>query len=250
MGRPPRMTFRGALHHVTMRCNNKEFLFDDISRANFLDVIVESCKKFNVPLHDYCLMTNHVHLLFTVSADDKLSRFMHRVANVFANRFNRKRERKGHLWEGRFASTIVEPSAYLLDCMAYIDLNPVRAGIVSQPFEYPWSGHRDIKREDESIIRLHECYLALSTSTANRYTKYSDLISEKMRHPPQPLADVVFVGSRGFTSRMCNRFEVGAGRKRPTVQSLHIGDGIYVVDLVNNYKARRSYPRPPTQPPD
>ena len=88
MGRSPRLTYRGALHHVTMRCNNKEFLFDERSFRLFLDVLSETREKFSSQLYNYCLMTNHIHLLFEVGTDDTLSRFMHRLANVFANRFN------------------------------------------------------------------------------------------------------------------------------------------------------------------
>jgi len=249
MGRPLRMTYRGALHHVTMRCNNKEFLFDDITRANFLDVLIESCKKMNVSLHDFCLMTNHVHLLFTVKADDTLSRFMHRTANVFANRFNKRRERKGHLWEGRFASTIVEPSSFLLRCMAYIDLNPVRAGIVSQPNEYPWSGHRHIRQEDKSFIKLHPCYLNLAQTSKDRYKKYVAIISEELQRLPKTLADVVFVGTQSFGARMCKRFGIGMERKRPIAEFLDIGSSLCAVDLVNNYSNRRDARRGQGRPP-
>ena len=80
MSRPRRMTYRGAMHHVTMRCNNKEFLFEEKSFRLFLDLLRETCQMHDVPLYNYCLMTNHVHLLFKVRTGDVLSSFMHRLA--------------------------------------------------------------------------------------------------------------------------------------------------------------------------
>lgn len=208
MARPPRFSYPKALHHVTMRCNNKEFLFDEHSQELFLHVLRESCEMYPATLFNYCLMTNHVHLLFQARKADTLSRFMQRLAGVFANRFNRSRDRKGHLWEGRFLSTVVEPGSYFLRCMAYIDLNPVRAGMVSDPAEYPWCAHRFILEEDESFVTLHRAYWELGPSRSARRGRYLEMLDREAGREPHSLAGVLFVGRRCFTERMRKRFEL------------------------------------------
>ena len=243
MGRPLRLTYLGALHHVTMRCNNKEFLFDPRSQRMFLDLLRECCAKFDVPLYNYCLMTNHVHLLFTVGADDVLSPFMHRLANVFAKRFNAMRGRKGHLWEGRFVSTVVEPQTYFFRCMAYIDLNPVRAGMADHPIEYAWCGHRHLAAEDQTIIRLHELYLQLGDDPESRYRTYLELVGEEAERKPHSLAGALFVGSDGFASRMLKRFGIEPGRS-PRVRRADLGSGVRCVELIKGGSRGKFVPAP------
>jgi len=230
MARPRRLTYRNALHHVTMRCNNKEFLFDKQSLQLFLDVLWESCKKFRLRFFNYCLMTNHVHLLFRVKADDVLSPFMHRLANVFAKRFNVIRGRKGHLWEARFRSTIVEAESYFLRCMAYIDLNPVRAGMVEKPGDYPWSGYRCLAKEDESFIRLHRAYLELGRGPKSRARKYSQLLEEELAREAYSLANVLVVGSRQFTSVVQKRFGI-VDEQRLHVKAVDLDGSLRAIEL-------------------
>lgn len=229
MGRPLRFSYPKALHHVTMRCNNKAFLFDERSQRLFLQVLEESCAKHRVVLFNYCLMTNHVHLLFRVGEQDTLSRFMQRLAGVFANRFNRARERKGHLWEGRFVSTVVEPVSYFLRCMAYIDLNPVRARIVGDPADYKWCAHRFVLKEDESGIRLHRAYLKLGRTKAERRRRYLELLAEEATRPRCSLAGVLFVGGRRFTDQLRERFGI-AGEQAGRFRDVALGGGIVAVE--------------------
>ena len=230
MGRTPRFTYARAVHHVTMRCNNKEFLFDQPSFQWYLDVLFEACDRFGVHLYDYCLMTNHVHLLFQVPADDVLSPFMHRVANRFANRFNAARKRKGHLWEGRFLSTIIEAPPYFLRTMAYVDLNPVRARMVKHPADYPWSGHRHLRSGDAELIEFHPIYLGLGKTPEARYRAYLRILEEEAKLPLHSLARALFVGRSDFVSRMRKRFAVVDGRL-PRVESTDLGGGVRAIQL-------------------
>lgn len=229
MGRSPRLTYRGALHHVTMRCNNKEFLFDERSFRLFLDTLSETREKFFSQLYNYCLMTNHFHLLFEVGADDTLSRFMHRLANVFANRFNVIRERKGHLWEGRFVSTVVEARSYFLRCMAYIDLNPVRARMVERPGAYKWSAHSHVVAENESVVAIHNIYRDLGKTRAERRRAYRKVLAEEISRQPYSLAGALFVGRKDFTRRLQERFGITT-EKRSRFQSVDLGDDIRAVE--------------------
>lgn len=230
MGRARRLTYRGALHHATLRCNNKEFLFDAESFSLFLDVLAESCEKLAVTLYNYCLMTNHVHLILEVSVDGALSMFMHRVANVFANRFNARRERKGHLWEARFRSTIIEPATFFLRSMAYLDLNPVRARMVQQPGAYLWSAHRHVIEENESLIRLHPLYLALGRDRASRHAAYEALLRRELARGAYSHVPALFIGTRIFLRKMRSRFGyTGTAARHIAVRDL--GGGAYAAEF-------------------
>ena len=236
MGRSQRLAFRGALYHATMRCNNKEFLFEEESLRLFLENLAEACRLHNVALFNYCLMTNHVHLLFQFLADGVLSAFMHRVANVFANRFNRIRGRKGHLWEGRFRSTILEATTCFLPCMAYIDLNPVRARMVQAPGDYPWSGHHLLASEDETLIKLHRIYLECGKDRAERFATYQRVLREEAERAPYSLANALLMGSRPFIKKLEREFGL-LDIENHRLQHKDLGGGIYAVEL------RRGRPR-------
>jgi len=229
MGRLQRLTFDGALHHVTMRCNNKEFLFEPKSMALFLEVTSETCLAFGVLLYNYCIMTNHVHLLFEVGPGGSLPQVMHRIANVFAKRFNAIRGRKGHLWEQRYRSAIVDPETYFLRCMAFIDLNPVRARIVDEAGKYQWSAHRDVLAEDDSRIALHRVYLKLGEDRQARTQAYLEIIREEAAREPHSLANVLFVGSAEFVSRMQQDFSI-VSRKRMRLRRIDLGGGVYAIE--------------------
>ncbi len=206
MSRAPRFTYPRAVHHVTMRCNNREFLFADPWFDEFFQTVQRARPKFGLLLYNFCLMTNHVHLFFKVPACDTLSESMHWIANTFSRRFNKAMGRNGHLWEGRFRSTIVDETAYFFRCMAYLDLNPVRAGIVKKPIEYRWCGHRALRHEDIAVLDMHPLYVASAPDAACRYALYLKALREEAVRPPVPLAREHFIGSRRFVGRMVKKF--------------------------------------------
>jgi len=208
VSRPPRFTYAGALHHTTLRCNNREFLFDEASFALFHEVLQAARRRCPVQLYNYCLMTNHVHLLFEVGADDTLSKAMHWVGNTFSRRFNKARGRNGHVWEGRFRSTIVEAPSYFVRCMAYVDLNPVWAGMAGRPEDYRWSGHAALRAEDSADLDFHPLYLEGGSDAASRYASYRALLDREAKRPAPTLATEYFVGRARFVARMARRFGV------------------------------------------
>ena len=202
---------------MTLRCNNREFLFDDLSQEMFVRVLQDARRRFPIRLYNYCLMTNHVHLLFRVEHEDTLSKTMHWISTIFSHRFNRWRGRVGHLWQGRFRSTIIEESTYFFRCMAYVDLNPLRAGIVASPSEYIWSGHRAVREENAAHIDLHRLYLAAGADPAARYRFYCNLLAQELDREPVPLAETDFVGNGRFLATMRRRFQLdvsGASLRR------------------------------------
>ena len=214
MSRPPRFSYPHALHHATLRCNNREFLFTRPSFELFLAVLREACARFPIHLYNYCLMTNHVHLLFKVGLADTLSKAMHWLSTSLVRRFNRAADRKGHLWEGRFRSTLIEEATSFFRCMAYVDLNPVRAAMVAAPDAYPWSAHAALRAEHTDHIALHDLYLELGADPASRYRAYRDILADEAARPPFSLATAYFLGSQRFVSRMERRFATGAGLRR------------------------------------
>ena len=225
MPRPPRFSYAHALHHVTLRCNNREFLFSDPAFELFEGLLQEAREKFPLSLYNYCLMTNHVHLLFQVGRDDTLSKAMHWLGTSFTRRFNRAAGRNGHVWEGRFRSTIIEAESYFLRCMAYLALNPVRAGMAPDPAAYRWSAHRAVCEEDAAQIDVAPAYLACGADAASRSRYYQALIEEERARPAVSLARVYFAGGPHFVRRMEKRF----GLKRPDALLQHEPAGLGVV---------------------
>jgi putative transposase len=211
MPRPYRFTYPRALHHVTLRCNNREFLFTVPTFELFLELLQAARDRFPISLYNYCLMTNHVHLLFKVGGSDTLSTAMHWLSSRFSQRFNKMRGRKGHLWEGRFRSCIIEHNSYFFRCMAYLDLNPVRAGMVAGPLEYRWCGHRALRDENTDLLDLHPLYLAGGKTRAARYLSYTELLREEAGRPAVSLATKCFVGAPRFVSRMEKKFDLEGG---------------------------------------
>lgn len=126
--------------HIVHRGNNRLACFrNDSDYLVYLALLQDASRRVGCAVHAYCLMTNHVHVLATPATERASGAMMHSVAQRYAHYFNRSGGRTGALWEGRFRSCIVESAGYILACYRYIELNPVRAGMVSRPEAYPWS---------------------------------------------------------------------------------------------------------------
>ncbi|PMK74250.1 addiction module toxin RelE [Vibrio breoganii] len=139
MSRPLRLEFAGALYHVTARGNERNWIFfQDDDFILYLTVLDEVCERYNWVIHAYCLMSNHYHLLLE-TPDGNLSKGMRQLNGVFTQKINRKHNRVGHLFQGRYKSILVDQETYLLELCRYIVLNPVRAKMVDTPDEWQWS---------------------------------------------------------------------------------------------------------------
>ncbi len=142
MARPLRLEFPGALFHVTSRGNERKPIFRcDADRLMFLTLLAEAVRRFDWMIHAYVLMTNHFHLVIETPRET-LSEGMHWLNGTYAQWFNRKYKRVGHLLQGRFSSFLIEKEAYLAEVMRYVVLNPVRAKMVELPEQYRWSSYR------------------------------------------------------------------------------------------------------------
>jgi len=141
MSRPIRIEFSGAFYHVTARGDRRENIYDDdIDRERFLEILGQIIEGFNWVCHAYCLMSNHYHLLIE-TPDGNLSKGMRQLNGVFTQASNRRHQRSGHLFQGRYKAILVDSDTYLMELMRYVVLNPVRAGMEDQPGKWPWSSY-------------------------------------------------------------------------------------------------------------
>jgi len=178
MARLPRLTLAGYPHHVIQRGNNRQAIFAD--RQDFeamLALLAENAQKFGVAVHAYVLMDNHFHLLATPTTAESLPLMMQAVGRSYVRYFNDRHGRSGTLWEGRYRSTLIETDRYLLACMAYIDLNPVRAGMVARALDWPWSSHAHyLGQRSDRLVTPHALYWALGNTPFAREAAYAALV--------------------------------------------------------------------------
>lgn len=178
MARLPRLTLAGYPHHVIQRGNNRQAIF--ASAADYqtmLELLDENARKFGVAIHAYVLMDNHFHLLATPQTADGLPQMMQAVGRRYVRYFNDSQKRSGTLWEGRYKSTLIQTERYLLACMAYIDLNPVRAGMVVQARDYPWSSHAHyVGLRSDKLLSPHPLVWALGNTPFAREAAYAELV--------------------------------------------------------------------------
>jgi putative transposase len=178
MARLPRLTLPGYPHHIILRGNNRQTIF--ASQADYqtlLNLLLENAQKFKVAIHAYVLMPNHFHLLATPETTDGLPQMMQAVGRRYVRWFNDAQGRMGTLWEGRYKSTVIDTDQYLLTCMAYLDLNPVRAGLVGQAADYAWSSHGHyVGLRVDKMITPHPMVWGLGNTPFAREAAYAELV--------------------------------------------------------------------------
>jgi len=174
MPRKRRMYLPGIPAHVVQRGNNRDAcFFDEQDYREYLNWLKEATEKYRVALHAYVLMTNHVHLLMTPSDEAGISKVMQSVGRRYVQYVNHNYRRSGTLWEGRHKGSIVDAEDYLLSCYRYIELNPVRAGMVEHPGDYSWSSYRHhAYGEKNREIIDHPLYIALGQQNEQRWACY------------------------------------------------------------------------------
>jgi putative transposase len=174
MARKPRRDLAGLPQHVVQRGNDRQACFrDDDDRLEYLFRLRTCASRASVAVHAYVFMSNHVHLLATAGGPGGIARLMQGIGAAYVPLFNARHGRTGTLWEGRYRTCAVDTDAYLWHCHRYIELNPVRAGLVGAPGEFPWSsfGHNANGRTDP-LITPHPNYLALGRNPAARAAAY------------------------------------------------------------------------------
>ena len=178
MARLPRLTLPGQPHHLIQRGNNRQSIFASTEDHKvFLNLLEDSARRFEVALHAYVLMSNHFHLLATPHSAEGLPRMMQSLGRSYVRYFNDTNGRSGTLWEGRYKSTVIQTERYMLACMVYIDLNPVRAGLVAGPQDFPWSSHLHyMGARPDRLITPHALYWELGNTPFAREAAYAELV--------------------------------------------------------------------------
>jgi putative transposase len=182
MARLPRYTLPGVPQHVIQRGNNREVIFAHQEDYSFyLEKLGEALDKHSCQLHAYVLMTNHVHLLITPNEENSLGKVMQSLGRSYVQYFNYTYTRTGTLWEGRYKATLLNSEQYLLTCMRYIELNPIRANMVKHPSEYPYSSYANnaVGKQDK-LITPHNVYKRLGKTEPERQKNYRSLFKTKI----------------------------------------------------------------------
>lgn len=177
MPRRARLALPNIPVHIIQRGNNREACFyaDEDYRV-YLDWLAEYAGKTGCKVHAYVLMTNHVHLLVSSARAEGIGALMKALGQRYVQYVNRTYKRSGTLWEGRFKSCLTQEDGYLLACQRYIELNPVRAGMVEHPAEYRWSSYRaNAQGEVDALLQPHDLYEALGLDSVSRQAAYRDL---------------------------------------------------------------------------
>jgi putative transposase len=180
MARPPRIEVPGVPLHIVQRGNNRSAcFFGDLDRRLYLKWLGHAATSRGCDIHAYVLMSNHVHLLLTPRAQGAASGMLQDLGRRYVRIINKVHGRTGTLWEGRFKSSLIDTERYLFACHRYIELNPVRAGIVHHAHEYAWSSHRFYARgEKNRLITPHARYLALGTNASERSEMFRSLFGD------------------------------------------------------------------------
>lgn len=193
MPKNPRIVADPALYHIVSRGNNKMQLFRDRDDfQHYLKLLKRYKTKFAFKLYAFCLMPNHTHLLLeTMSKTRGISQLMQRLNLAYSVWFQFRYQWKGHVWQGPFHSFLIEKEHYLYACTRYIELNPHRAGLVTDPADYPWSSLREyILPSSLGLVDRQEManYLALGSSE-NFVQTYSDLVESGLGNRSKALRD-------------------------------------------------------------
>ncbi len=179
MPRKARMFLPDVPCHIISRGNNRDAcFFSDDDYLYYLACLNDACRKHDVDVHAYVLMTNHVHLLMTPRAITSIPRVIQSIGRRYVQYINKTYRRSGTLWEGRYKASLVDAEQYLLACYRYIELNPVRANVVEHPLDYRWSSY-GVNAGVKSRRRLvpHEVYLRLGMDQNARCNAYRELFS-------------------------------------------------------------------------
>lgn len=177
MPRQPRYFVPGIPQHVLTRgVDRNAVFFTSGDRELYLSSLGEAAENYGCAVHAYVLMTNHVHLLMTPERRNSIPLVMQAMGRLYVQRLNKRYQRTGTLWEGRYKASLVQDDRYLFACQRYIELNPVRAGLVSAPDEYSWSSYGcNALGKGDSLVTPHHLYNDLDTEPLRRQHAYRNL---------------------------------------------------------------------------
>jgi REP element-mobilizing transposase RayT len=213
MSRPIRIEFPDALYHVTARGDRREDIFeDDQDRQMFLATLEQVITQFKWTCHAWCLMNNHYHLLIQ-TPDGNLSKGMRQLNGIYTQASNRRHERVGHLFQGRFKAILVDTDTYLLEVSRYVVLNPVRAGMVKKTEDWAWSSYRASAGLEPaaSWLAVDGLLVQFSKRRSLAQQRYAQFVAEGIKSvsPWLNLKGQIFLGDEQFVQRMQSRIQTG-----------------------------------------
>lgn len=190
MPRMKRLDLPGVAQHVIQRGNDRQAcFFRELDYIRYMQDLREAALKFGCQIHAYVLMTNHVHLLMTPSVPGAVAKAMQAVGRRYVRYVNASICRTGTLWEGRYKASLVDSERYVLACYRYIELNPVRAGMVASPDEYRWSSFAaNTGKAPDPLVTPHSVYRQIARDSEQRYKSYRALFAEAIS--PEELAEI------------------------------------------------------------
>jgi putative transposase len=182
MARLPRLALSNQQHHILQRGNDNRIIFLDAEDVSmFRNVLLAASKKFEVAIHAYVFMPNHFHLLATPKTNDGLGKMMQWIGRHYVPYFNRRYQRSGTLWQGRYKSLVIDSAHYFMLCARYIESNPVRAGLVGVPGDFPDSSYlHHIGALVDPLISDHPLYWNLGNTPFQREAVYRDLMEQAL----------------------------------------------------------------------
>lgn len=213
MARLLRLGPAGIPQHIIQRGNDRQICFgSDQDMAFYAACLLEYSTKFDVSVHAWVFMTNHIHLLATPKFDGGVSKMMQAIGRHYVGYFNREYQRSGTLWEGRFKSSLVQSSIYALQCQRYIELNPVRAGMVDDPANYVWSSYQcSALGKRSTLFSPHNEYLGLGSNEEEKLENYRSLFVGQI--DSQMIADIRNAVNKGLA--------LGGDRFKSELEALH-----------------------------
>jgi putative transposase len=222
MPRRPRIRLAGMPQHIVQRGTNREpCFFAEEDYHFYLHWLERSAADWHCQIHTYALMTNHVHLLVTPETEIGIAKLMQAIGRRYVQYINRSYHRTGSLWEGRYKSSVIQAQTYLLTCMRYIELNPVRATMVRDPGQYRWSSYRyNALGQADARITPHPVFLALDRNATARQAAYRALFRSEL--DDEALADIRLALTQGqplglgrFGDQICAATGIRRSQKRP-----------------------------------
>jgi len=206
MARPLRIEFPGALYHLTSRGNERRPLFlDNKDRNNFLALLSSVVDRFNWLCHAYCLMDNHYHILIE-TPEGNLSRGMRQLNGVYTQLFNRRYQRVGHLFQGRYKAILIDKDSYLVSLCRYVVLNSVRANLVKRPEDWPWSSYTATigKSTRHPFLTVDWMLSQFNAERKKAIKQYKDFVLKGLKEEPpwKALKGQILLGEAGFLERV------------------------------------------------
>lgn len=180
MPRPARIALAGLVYHIINRGNNRQGVFrDEDDFLTYLKTIKKFKEKYSFKLYGYCLMDNHTHLIIEPIRPNTLSKIVQSITLSHIRLYHSKYKSSGHLWQGRFKNPIIQTDEYLLQCLKYIELNPLRANMVTSPENYNWSSYKfhAFGKDKDKLLDSDPAYLSLASTGPARQKAYQDFIA-------------------------------------------------------------------------